>query len=141
MYQPHSHAISRGGVKGYPQDRRVTYAWTKPATLMCNQYSFSNGETISHAFKTLKRGPVIGVPTWGGVISTGRYELIDGSAIRMPTRGWYLPDGADMENNGAAPDILVWQTPPDEAAGREAQLDAAIKATLEQLARPAAMSR
>jgi tricorn protease len=54
----------------------------------------------------------------------------------MPYRGWYtLPDGVDMENNGAVPDIEIEETPADEEAGRRPQLDAAIEATLRQLQR------
>ncbi len=56
-----------------------------------------------------------------------------------PAGGWYtLPDGMDMENNGAVPDVLVPVTPGDEVRGRKPQLDAAIQATLEQItqARP-----
>ena len=35
------HAVGRGGKPGYPQDRLIFYAWTKPAVMMCNQCSFS----------------------------------------------------------------------------------------------------
>ena len=130
----HAYTIPRGGQRGYPQGRLVFYAWTKPATMMCNQYSFSNAEIVSHAFKNLGRGPLVGMPTSGGVISTGAYGLIDGSYVRMPFRGWYtLPNGVDMELHGAAPDVKVDRTPADEAAGRRPQLDAAIRATLDQL--------
>lgn len=41
----------------------------------------------------------------------------------MLFRGWYsLPDGKDMENYGAVPDIRVPQTPEDESRGNDAQL-------------------
>jgi tricorn protease len=32
-----------------------------------------------------------------------------------------------MELNGAKPDLVVPQTPEDESAGRDAQLEAAVK--------------
>lgn len=134
MVQRHAFTMARAGERGYPQDRLVFYAWTKPATMMCNEYSYSNAEIISHAFKNLKRGPLVGNPTHGAVISTGSYGLIDGARIRMPARGWYtIPEGVDMELHGAVPDVIVDQTPADEEAGREPQLDAAIRATLAQL--------
>jgi tricorn protease len=134
----HAYTVTRGGVPGYPQDRLVFYSWTKPATMMCNEFSYSNAEIISHAFKNLKRGPLVGMTTHGAVISTGSYSLIDGAAIRMPTRGWFTLDGTDMELHGAVPDVLAPQSPDDEALGREPQLDAAVRVTLEQLpaARP-----
>ncbi len=139
----HAYTIGRGGTTGYPQDRLIFYAWTKPATMMCNQFSYSNAEIISHAFKNLKRGPLVGMTTWGAVISTGAYGLIDGAMIRMPFRGWYtLPEGVDMELNGARPDVMVEYHPDDEELGREPQLDAAVQATLDQLpaAAPASAS-
>ncbi|MCA9244710.1 MAG: hypothetical protein KDA32_12180, partial [Phycisphaerales bacterium] len=94
-----------------------------------------------HAFKNLNRGPLVGMTTWGAVISTGAYQLIDGSMIRMPFRGWYtLPAKRDMELGGAEPTVKVEEGPADEQAGRQPQLDAAIKATLDQL-EPAAGTR
>ena len=101
---------------------------------MCNECSYSNAEIVSHAFKNLERGPLVGTTTFGAVISTGGYGLIDGTRIRMPFRGWYtLPHDVDMENNGAVPDVEVSLTPAAEARGLYPQLDAAIKATLAQL--------
>lgn len=132
----HAFTIPRGGERGYPQDRLIFYSWTKPTSMMCNQYSYSNAEIISHAFKNLQRGPLVGMTTFGAVISTGSYGLIDGATIRMPFRGWYtVPGGVDMENNGAVPDVLVVEGPEAEAAGRRPQLDAAIRATLDEIAK------
>ncbi len=53
--------------------------------------------------------------------------------MRTPFRGWYLPDGTDMELNGAKPDLVVPQTPEDECAGRDAQLEAAVKDLMARL--------
>lgn len=117
----------------YPRDRRLIYAWTRPINVLINQNSFSNAEIFAHAVKSTKRGRVIGTPTFGGVISTGAFTLIDGTTIRMPFRGWYLPDGTDMENNGTKPDLSVAFTPSDQAAGRDPQLEAAVQDFLKQL--------
>ncbi len=122
----------------YPRDRRLIYAWTRPVNVLINQNSFSNAEIFAHAIKTTGRGRLIGTRTFGGVISTGAFSLIDGTTIRMPFRGWYLPDGADMENNGARPDVDVLQTPMDELTGRDQQLEAAVKDLLERLPKKSA---
>ena len=110
----------------YPRDRRLIYGWTRPINVLINQNSFSNAEIFAHAIKTIGRGKLIGTPTFGGVISTGATTLIDGTTVRLPGRGWYLPTGVDMENNGAEPDVSVPQTPEDEIAGRDRQLEAAV---------------
>ena len=132
----HAYTVGRGGRPGYPQSRLVFYSWVKPATMMCNQFSYSNAEIVSHAFKNLHRGPLVGTTTFGAVISTGAYGLIDGGRIRQPFRGWYtLPGELDMELHGAEPDVKVDLTPADEESGAHPQLDAAIRATLEQCER------
>jgi tricorn protease len=101
--------------------------------MLCNEKSFSNAEIVSHAFKTLGRGTLVGEQTYGGVISTGGHRLVDGTYVRTPFRGWYLLDGTDMENNGALPDLRVPQTPQAEARGEDPQLFAAVQDLLERV--------
>lgn len=140
----HAYTIPRGADPAsvphdaYPRDRRLIYAWTRPLNVLINQNSFSNAEIFAHAIKTTKRGTLVGTATFGGVISTGAFSLIDGTNIRMPFRGWYLPDGTDMENNGAKPDIDVAQVPGDEVAGKDAQLEAAVSDLMKKIGKNAA---
>ena len=135
LCQP-SHAITvpRGGGAGYPEDRRVYATWTKPIVLLCNQNSFSNAEIISHAVKTLKRGKLVGVPTAGGVISTGGTNIMDVGFIRLPFRGWYvLPTGEDMELHGAVPDFTLWPQPGEMPRAKDIQLEKAVEVLLEDV--------
>ena len=132
LTQPH-HAIAvpRGGGPGYPQDRRVYATWNKPIVVLCNQNSFSNAEIFSHAVKTLKRGHLVGVPTAGGVVSTGATRIMDLGTLRMPTRGWFTAgDGEDMELHGAVPDVVVWPEPAEFAKGEDAQLAKGVEVLL-----------
>lgn len=126
----HAYTVPRGGdpkhTDGYPQDRLFIQRFAGPCNMLCNEKSFSNAEIIAHAFKTLRRGTLVGMPTYGGVISTGSASLLDGTTVRMPTRGWFLPDGTDMELHGAQPDIVVPQTPQDESNNNDRQLRAAV---------------
>lgn len=135
----HAYTIPRGADPAdvepdhYPRDRRLIYGWTRPINVLINQNSFSNAEIFAHSIKTAGRGRLIGTTTFGGVISTGGFSLIDGTFIRRPFRGWYLNDGRDMDIFGAEPDVPVEQTPADEVAGRDRQLEAAVKDLLEQI--------
>jgi len=135
LTQPrHAIAVPRGGGPGYPQDRTVYATWNKPIVVLCNQNSFSNAEIFSHAVKTLKRGKVVGVPTAGGVISTGGTNIMDVGFLRQPFRGWYLVDsGEDMERHGAVPDVIVWPQPGDAAKGKDAQIEKGVEALLEDV--------
>lgn len=128
LTQPvHAITLGRAGGPGYPQDRKIYATWNKPIVMMCNQNSFSNAEIISHAVKTLKRGKVVGVPTAGGVISTGAARIMDIGQIRTPGRGWYLLDGQDMELNGCVPDVVIWPEPGQMPKGEDVQLGKAVE--------------
>jgi tricorn protease len=117
----------------YPRDRRLIYAWSRPIDVLINEHSFSNAEIFAHAIHTTGRGRLVGTATFGGVISTGAFTLIDGTLVRMPFRGWYLPDGTDMESHGAQPDVDVPQTPADEASGKDPQLEAAVEDLMKRI--------
>ena len=137
MYPRHAYTRPRGVPENvtdaYPQDRLFIQRYNLPINMLCNENSFSNAEIIAHAFKTLKRGTLVGQRTAGGVISTGGTALIDGTTVRLPFRGWYLPDGKNMELNGAMPDLLVPQTPESEENDDDAQLKAAVDDLLKRL--------
>ena len=119
----------------YPRDRRLIHAYQRPLTVLMNQHSYSNAEIFSHAIKTTGRGKLVGTQTHGAVISTGSHGLINGSFVRIPFRGWYLPDGTDMDVYGAEPDIDVPQLPNDEAAGNDPQLKIAVEDLLRRIDR------
>lgn len=139
----HAYAIQRGAdgstVKkdAYPRDRRLIYGYSRDISVLINENSFSNAEIFAHAIKSINRGKLVGTATYGGVISTGAATLIDGTAVRTPGRGWYIAGNhKDMENNGAEPDIKIPQTPAEEAAGKDAQLEAAVKELLQRAKEP-----
>jgi tricorn protease len=142
LTQPvHAITVPRGGGPGYPQDRKVYATWNKPIVVLCNQNSFSNAEIFSHAIKLLKRGQVVGVPTVGGVISTGTRDVMDLGTVRVPFRGWFRANtGEDMELRGAVPDHVVWPKPGEIAQGIDVQLNKAVEVlsadVAEWLARP-----
>ncbi len=140
MAQRHAYTVPRGGdptrTDAYPRDRLYIQRYIFPINTLCNEKSFSNAEIFSHAFKTLGRGTLVGAQTNGGVISTGGFTLIDGTTVRLPFRGWFLPDGTDMENHGATPDILIPQTPWAESRDEDEQLKAAVEDLLSRLSEP-----
>jgi tricorn protease len=134
MAADHAVTQARDGGPGYPVGRRLLYAWTKPIVVLADEYSFSNAEIFTWAIRTLKRGPVVGQQTNGGVISTGGTSLLDGSYVRLPFRGWTSKlDGSPLEGTGCLPDIAVADLPGDLARGTDAQLERAIEEALRQV--------
>ncbi len=106
-----------------------------PKVVLQNWRSASNAEMFPAGFRALGLGKVIGTPTMGAVIGTGSYSLIDGSTVRTPGVGVYLADSkhTNMENYGVQPDILVDNSPQDNLAGRDRQLEVAVDDLLKQL--------
>jgi tricorn protease len=119
----------------YPQD-----APRGPMVAVIDEFAGSDGDIVTAAIKTLGLGPVVGTRTWGGVIGfEGRHQLVDGTAITAPGYAMWLEGyGWTVENHGVDPDVEVVPSPDDYAAGRDPQLETAVRMALETLAaRPA----
>ncbi|MFF4014236.1 S41 family peptidase [Streptomyces sp. NPDC001843] len=114
----------------YPQD-----APRGPVVVVANEFSGSDGDIVNAAIKALGIGPVVGTRTWGGVIGIdSRYHLVDGTLVTQPKYAFWLEGyGWDVENHGVDPDVEVVQSPQDWAAGRDPQLDEAVRMALAAL--------
>jgi tricorn protease len=104
-----------------------------PMVVMQNERSTSDAEVFPDGFRTLKLGKVVGVTTYGAVIGTGAYTLMDGSSIRVPGSGLWNVRGVNLENYGVPPDVYVDNTPEDFFRGRDAQLERAVEVLQQQL--------
>lgn len=142
----HAYTIPRGAAKDlstehkqfknyYPFSERLPLAaWTKPSIALCNQNSYSNAEIFSHAYKELKLGKLVGMPTFGAVISTGGQTLIDGSYVRVPFRGWFVKSSEkNMDFTPAMPDVVIENGPDEKAKGKDTQLKTAVDELLKDL--------
>lgn len=142
----HAYTIPRGASKDlksnhkkfsnfYPYSERLPLAgWAGPAVTLCNQFSYSNAEIFSHAFQSLGRGPLVGQPTFGAVISTGGRGLLGDAFIRMPFRGWFVKkSGMNMENGPAVPDQIVADPPGALLGGQDPQLKTAVESLLKDI--------
>jgi tricorn protease len=109
------------------------YDWGKPAALLINQYSASNAEMMAEGFRSLGIGPVVGVPTAGGVIGTNSWTLLDGGTLRTPSIGVFTAAGENLEGKGRHPDLTVPYDPIAIRNGRDPQLDRAIQALSSKL--------
>ncbi|MDT0572096.1 PDZ domain-containing protein [Streptomyces sp. DSM 3412] len=114
----------------YPDD-----APRGPVVAVANEFSGSDGDIVNAAIKALGIGPVVGTRTWGGVVGIdSRYRLVDGTLVTQPKYAFWLEGyGWGVENHGVDPDVEVVQAPQDHAAGRDPQLDEAIRIALEGL--------
>jgi C-terminal processing protease CtpA/Prc len=103
--------------------------------LVTNQHSLSDAEDFTEGYRALKLGSIVGEPTAGWIIYTWNTTLIDGSTLRLPRMRVKGADGKDMERHPREVDVEVSRPLGEGAAGRDAQLDQAIRTLLEQLGR------
>ncbi|WP_416986276.1 S41 family peptidase [Streptomyces sp. T028] len=114
----------------YPMD-----APRGPVVAVANEFSGSDGDIVNAAIKALGIGPVVGTRTWGGTIGIdSRYHLVDGTLVTQPKYAiWLEGYGWGVENHGVDPDVEVVCRPQDHAAGRDVQLDEAVRLALTAL--------
>lgn len=94
-----------------------------------NQFAGSDGDIFSHCFKLYGLGPLVGMRTWGGVIGINPYHaLVDGTLTTQPEYSfWFVDAGWGVENYGTDPDIEVDIAPQDSAAGKDPQMETALR--------------
>jgi tricorn protease len=108
-----------------------------PVVAVADEFAGSDGDIVTAAIRSLGIGPVVGTRTWGGVVGIdGRRRLVDGTLITVPGYAfWFSRFGWDVENHGVDPDVEVFYSPDDYAAGRDPQLETAVRLALEALDR------
>ncbi len=121
----------------YPEEAR-----RGPLVTVADEHAGSDGDMITAAIGLLRLGPVVGARTWGGVIGIDGYrELVDGTRMTVPQYAiWYQQYGWDLENHGVTPDVEVLISPDDWAAGRDPQLETAVRLAVEALDREGPMA-
>ena len=106
-----------------------------PKVMIINERAGSGGDLLPYLFRFNKIGPLIGTKTWGGLVGTwDTPPLIDGGRYVAPRGGFIDVDGNwAVEGEGVAPDIEVRNDPKPVIAGKDPQLERAVKEALELL--------
>lgn len=107
-----------------------------PLAVLINEDTGSNGEFFAQTIRFRGLAPLIGMRTWGGATGIEAHQdLVDGGSVTPPQFGLYYPDGKwGFEGHGIDPDIQVQNMPDRVVAGKDDQLDAAIRNVLDRLA-------
>jgi tricorn protease len=116
----------------YPEEAR-----RGPLVTLSDEFAASDGDIITAAITSLGLGPVVGTRTWGGVIGIDGFpghELVDGTHMTVPRFAFHSDEyGWGVENYGVKPDVEVLISPDDWAAGRDPQVETAVRLALEAL--------
>lgn len=100
-----------------------------------NEDNGSDGEAFIQHFQDRGLGPVVGVPSWGGLVGIVNGQLtIDNGSVNQPNNAFYGKSGQWwVENHGAIPDIIVDNDPGSVMAGHDLQLEKAIATILVEI--------
>lgn len=112
-----------------PPQPYPAYSIRGAVVALTNEVAGSDGDIFCHCFKLMKLGPLIGKRTWGGVIGISPSQrFVDGGLVTQPEYSyWFIDVGWGVENYGTDPDIEVDIKPQDYAAGKDPQLERAIR--------------
>lgn len=112
-----------------PKDR-----WGKPSILLTNASSYSDGSIFPHLYQRLKIGPIVGARVPGTGTAVWWMELLSGSVkYGIPEIGAKDRETGWFENSETVPDLLVYNSPDDLAAGLDTQLETAVKRLMNEL--------
>ncbi|MBR2648991.1 MAG: PD40 domain-containing protein [Sediminibacterium sp.] len=113
-----------------------------PKVLLINELAGSGGDFFPWAFRQQKVGPLIGARTWGGLVkSSVHYTMVDGGYLTAPDNAVFDPINRKWvaENEGVPPDIEVRQDAQSLQAGKDPQLERAVKELLQTLSKSPAI--
>jgi len=99
-----------------------------PMIVLVNAYSASASEIVAGALQDTGRAKLLGVTTYGKGSVQNWVPLSDNQgAVRVTIARWLTPEGRTIDKKGLAPDIVINMTADDVKAGKDPQLDAAVK--------------
>jgi len=100
-----------------------------------NEYNGSDGEAFIEDFRANHLGKVVGTRSWGGLTGIlNTQTTIDNGKVEQSNNGFFGEEGKWwIENHGADPDIDVDNDPASVMAGKDPQLDTAIKTVMQEI--------
>jgi carboxyl-terminal processing protease len=108
--------------KNYPLDMAI----------LVNQGTASASEILAGALAQHDIATLVGSTTFGKGSVQELISLGGGAELKVTIARWLTPNGTSLSEGGLEPDIAVERTSEDAQAGRDPQLDAAVKWILAQ---------
>lgn len=78
-----------------------------PIVVLTDGSTASSAEIVTGAIQEAKRGQVVGEKTFGTGTVLGRFDLTDGSSLRIGVERWLTRGGRPIWHEGLDPDITV----------------------------------
>lgn len=108
--------------------------WNKPSIMIIGEGNYSNAHGTPWVYKHKNLGKLVGMPVPGTMSSVNWINLQDPSLVfGVPVTGYKLADGSYLENQQLEPDIKVANDAVTVVTGTDQQLEAAVKALLQDI--------
>jgi Tol biopolymer transport system component/C-terminal processing protease CtpA/Prc len=109
--------------------------WTKPSIVIVNESDYSDAHLFPLAYRQKGIGKTLGMPVPGtGTFVWWETQIDPTIYFGIPMGGWRTPDGKFGEGNQFEPDIKVRMDPAVMIAGRDQQIEAAVKELMKKTA-------
>ncbi len=121
--------VPRGQLIGYEPYNK----WIKPSIVLMGECDYSDAHLFPVEYKVRGLGQTLGMPVPGtGTFVWWESQIDPTLRFGIPQGGWRTPDGKLCERNQLEPDILVKNDPDVMSAGRDQQIEAAVKELLKK---------
>lgn len=108
--------------------------WNKPSVMLVAEPCYSNAHGTPWVYKHQKIGKVVGAPVPGTMTSVNWVTMQDPTMVfGIPVIGYRTAEGYYLENFELEPDVKVYNTPEDIAAGEDRQLRTAVETLLRDI--------
>jgi Tol biopolymer transport system component/C-terminal processing protease CtpA/Prc len=120
--------------RGQAYGHQPMLKWTKPSIVVMGEANYSDAHLFPVAYKLKNLGKTVGMPVPGtGTFVWWETQIDPTLVFGIPQGGWRTPDGRFCENTQLEPDLRIANTPESLAEDRDLQIEAAVRALLEQL--------
>lgn len=124
----------RQEVKGDYYGDMPSRRWLKPSIMVQGEANYSNAHGTPWVYKKKGLGKLVGMPVPGTMTSVNWVTLQDPDIyFGIPVVGYRTEEGYYLENHQLEPDIKVANDPATVVKGQDLQLEAAVKALLDDV--------
>ncbi len=117
---------------GSDYDAKRKEVFKGPVVMLIDALSFSAAEDTAAAYKIMKRGKLIGMPSGGSTGQPYIFSLPGGGTARICVKRDTYPDGSNFVGVGVLPDITAGLTVADVRDGRDSVMEIAAKQLLKK---------
>ena len=134
--------ITRGGYRGGKSSWQIGSArYGGSVVVLVDGATGSAAEIFAAVLQEHGRAAIVGRKTAGAVLASWYHGLPDGGELQLSRQDYVTPQGRRLEKEGVAPDVKVVRTVADGRAGRDVDLEAALRVLAKEASSRSGASR